>query len=255
MAFAVCCVPVSPLRAEPSHKSEMVSQMVFGECCEIKEEGKEKWLRVQCLYDHYEGWCTQSHVTEIDDADHTETNLLSQDWVNRIEYNGQLMMIPMGSPLMLLKNGHAHWGTNAVNFQGKIWDVHDSEFNERSLKHLAFQFLNTPYLWGGKSVLGTDCSGFTQTVFRFFNIHLLRDASQQASQGKAIGFLQEARWGDLAFFDNSEGRITHVGILLNDSEIIHASGKVHIDKIDNLGIIHSETFERTHQLRIIKRFF
>jgi hypothetical protein len=254
MAFAVCCVPVSPMRAEPSHKSEMVSQMLFGEYCETIEEGKDKWLRVRCRYDNYEGWCTRSHLAEIDETDYHEgTNLLAQDWVNQVGYNDQPMMIPMGSPLAQLKNGKANWQKNTIAFGGKIWDTHQIEINERSLKDLAFQFLNTPYLWGGKTVFGIDCSGFTQTVFRFFNIHLLRDAWQQASQGEAIGFLQEARCGDLAFFDNSEGRITHVGILLNESEIMHASGKVRVDKIDNLGIVNSETFERTHQLRIIKR--
>lgn len=102
-------------------------------------------------------------------------------------------------------------------------------------------------------MFGVDCSGFCQMVYRFCNVHLLRDAYQQATQGEVVGFLQEARCGDLAFFDNEEGRITHVGILLNDNEIIHSSVKVRIDSIDNMGIINRDTRQRTHKLRIIKR--
>ena len=104
-------------------------------------------------------------------------------------------------------------------------------------------------------MFGVDCSGFAQQVFKLFNVRLLRDSSLQATQGEVVGFLQEAKCGDLAFFDNAEGRIYHVGILLNDHEIIHSSGKVRIDAIDNAGIINSDTGQRTHQLRIIKRYF
>jgi gamma-D-glutamyl-L-lysine dipeptidyl-peptidase len=254
MQFAVCCVPVSPLRAEPSHRSEMVSQLIFGECCELLETGKDKWIKVQCRYDGYEGWCHENHVTEIDEAIYrAAANALAEEWINHIDYNGHPMMVPLGSILTGMKNGNAQWRKNTVHFSGKTWNIHDAKKDTSSIKHLAFQFLNTAYLWGGKTVFGTDCSGYTQTVFRFFDIPLLRDAWQQATQGEVVGFLQEAKCGDLAFFDNDEGKITHVGILLNESEIIHASGKVRVDKIDSQGIVNSETSERTHKLRIIKR--
>ena len=115
--------------------------------------------------------------------------------------------------------------------------------------------LHTAYVWGGRSAFGIDCSGFTQLVFKSFGIVLFRDAYQQATQGEVVGFLQEAKTGDLAFFDNAEGRITHVGMLINEHEIIHASGKVRIDRIDSQGIVNVDTNERTHQLRIIKRYF
>jgi cell wall-associated NlpC family hydrolase len=89
-------------------------------------------------------------------------------------------------------------------------------------------------------------------VFKFFGIKLLRDAYLQAAQGEEVMNLNVANAGDLAFFENDEGRITHVGILLNDKEIIHASGKVRIDKIDEEGIITAEG-KRTHKLHSIKR--
>ena len=254
MIRAICCVPVSPLRAEPSHRAEMVSQQVFGECCEILEQAKENWSRVRCTYDGYEGWCQADQLTEIDEPEFTKGgNALTPDWVNSLEYNGHPMMVPMGSHLTAMKNGRAHWRKNQVHFKGKAWEPANVLRDPKSIRQLTYKFLNTPYLWGGKSVFGADCSGFTQTIFKFLHIPLLRDAYQQATQGEAVGFLEETKTGDLAFFDNEEGKITHVGILLSANEIIHASVKVRIDKIDNMGIVRSDNFQRTHHLRIIKR--
>lgn len=254
MIRAICCVPVSPLRAEASHRTEMVSQLVFGECCEIIEKTRDSWARVRCSYDGYEGWCQASHLTEIDDDDYEKGgNALTPDWVGTLEYNGHPMMVPLGSNLTAMKNGHAIWRKNRVHYKGKTWDPAGAGRDARSIRQLAFKFLNTPYLWGGKTVFGVDCSGFTQTVFKFFDIPLLRDAYQQATQGEPVGFLEEVRTGDLAFFDNEEGKITHVGILLNAHEIVHSSGKVRVDKIDNMGVVHAENFQRTHHLRVIKR--
>jgi len=126
-------------------------------------------------------------------------------------------------------------------------------FTIENIRTQALRYLDVPYLWGGRSAGGIDCSGFSQAVYGLLGIGLPRDAYQQAELGDVVGFLQEAICGDLAFFDNEEGRITHVGLMLNDHEIIHASGKVRIDNIDHQGIIHSETGVRTHRLRIIKR--
>jgi cell wall-associated NlpC family hydrolase len=164
--------------------------------------------------------------------------------------------VPMGTPLMDADNAQRLSSTLRIDYRLiKSWNAAIATPAPESIQARATRFLNTPYLWGGRSVFGVDCSGFTQMVFRFFNIPLLRDAYLQASQGEVIGFLQEARCGDLAFFDNAEGRITHVGILLNAHEIIHSSGQVRIDKIDNAGIVNTDSGARTHQLRIIKRYF
>jgi gamma-D-glutamyl-L-lysine dipeptidyl-peptidase len=253
MIRAICCVPISPLRAEPSHRIEMVSQLIFGECCEILEQVKE-WTRVRVKYDGYEGWCTSSHLAEVDELEYEPAKTpLTPEWVTSLEYNGHPMMVPMGSHLTAVKNGRAQWRKNVVHYKGKTWDPTGSATDAKSVRQLTYKFLNIPYLWGGKSVFGLDCSGYVQTVYKFLGIPVLRDAHQQATQGEPIGFLEETRTGDLAFFDNEEGKITHVGILLNAHEIIHASGKVRIDKIDNMGIVQSETHQRTHHLRVIRR--
>jgi len=256
MNYTVCCVPVSPMRAEPSHKSEMVSQQLFGEKSMIQETGAGNWVRIKLKYDGYEGWCQLSHLSEIEEDQYTHTDKeLTAGWINEIDYNGHPMYVPLGSSLSAFRNGKVFWRRNIVHFKGEVWNPDEINFDKKLVKQIAFKFLNTSYLWGGKSVFGIDCSGFTQMVYKFLNMSLLRDAWQQAQQGTVVNFLQEASCGDLAFFDNEEGRIVHVGILLSEHEIIHASGKVRIDKIDTQGILNLETKQRTHQLRIIKRFF
>ncbi|MBP6287784.1 MAG: C40 family peptidase [Ferruginibacter sp.] len=256
MSYAACCVPVAPLRIEPDHRSEMVSQLLFGECCIITIVEKNGWVKVVNKLDAYTGWCQQSHFQEIDDTQYyVEDNDLAAGWVNQVDYNGHPMWIPFGSSLTAMKNGHVFWRRNTVHYSGKVWNPVTAKRDARTIKQVAFTFLNSPYLWGGKSVFGTDCSGFTQSVYKMLNIHLLRDSQQQATQGELVGFLQQAHCGDLAFFDDEEGRIVHTGILLNPGEIIHSAGKVRVDKIDHEGIVHAETGQRTQKLRIIRRYF
>jgi hypothetical protein len=256
MEYMVCCVPVSPLRANPSHKAEMVSQQLFGEKSYLIEKGEDNWTKIKLKYDTYEGWVQQSHLVSIDEEQYTKTDKeLTADWVNEIDYNGHLMNVPMGCSLSAFQNGVAFWRKNSVHFKGKIWNPEEVKITPKLIKQIAFKFLNKSYLWGGKSVFGIDCSGFSQMVYKFLNKQLPRDAWQQAEGGEIVNFLQEAHCGDLAFFDNDEGRIIHVGLLLNENEIIHAAGKVRLDKIDSNGILNMETKQRTHQLRIIKRYF
>lgn len=256
MQYMVCCVPVSPLRAEPSHRSEMTSQQLFGEKSILMDIGIDNWVKIQMKYDGYQGWIQRSHITEIDDEQYLQVDkVLTSDWVNEVDYNGHIMMVPLGSSLSAFKNGNAFWRKNTVNFKGKVWDPEEVKIDGKIIRQIAYKYLNTSYLWGGRSVFGIDCSGYSQMVYKLLNVQIPRDAWQQAEKGEVVNFLQEVQPGDLAFFDNEEGRITHVGILLNENEIIHSAGKVRIDKIDTDGILNLETKQRTHKLRIIKRYF
>ena len=256
MQYVVCCVPVSAVRAEPSHKTEIVSQQLFGEKSIILETAVDGWAKIAMKYDGYEGWVQQSHLTPLDESEYVKVDkALAGEWANEITFNGHPMMVPLGSSLGAFKNGIALWRRNTIHYKDKPWNPEEVEITPKLIKQIAYKYLNTAYLWGGKSVFGIDCSGYAQMVYKFLNIQIPRDSGQQAGQGDVVNFLQEARCGDLAFFDDDEGKIIHVGILLNDHEIIHASGKVRIDRIDSEGIFNIENKTHTHRLRIIRRFY
>ena len=252
MAYLVCVVPVCPLRAEATHRSEQTSQLLFGERGEQLEIAGD-FVRIRLLYDNYEGWCQSSQLEESTDEDVALENImLAGEWINKVKVNDQVMQVPLGSCLPV-SNIKSIFEKYKVVYDGTFIEPTQNSLTEEMVKKFAFTFLNSPYLWGGRSVFGIDCSGFIQLVFKLINIRLPRDAYQQATQGDEVGFLQEVHCGDLAFFDNESGKITHTGILLNSKTIIHASGKVRIDSIDDLGIINNDTGKRTHHLKVIKR--
>jgi gamma-D-glutamyl-L-lysine dipeptidyl-peptidase len=252
---AICCVPVAPMRSDPSHRSEMVSQILFGETCDITEELEDGWLRINTHQDHYIGCCQRSHfLTGITREDYF-AKAYSGNWKNELRWNGDPMQIPLGCPLPRLEKNATKWMEVSVEYSGARWYPDSTKITAQVVKEIAYQFINTPYLWGGRTVYGIDCSGFSQMVYRLLGIALPRDAYQQAGGGELLTFLPEVKCGDLAFFDNEQGKITHVGILLNERQIIHASGKVRVDMIDHQGILQAETGERTHRLRVMKRFF
>jgi hypothetical protein len=254
MSYVVCCVPVAPLRKEPEHSAEMTSQLLFGECATISAI-QEGWVNITCKADGYTGWCLLQHVQNTAAAVFEDDAAITSDWTNELDYNGQMMVVPFGSSLPVMHNRKMEWQQTTVLFEGEVWKPAKAKRDAATITQIAYTFINTAYLWGGRSVFGTDCSGFTQLVYKFLHYPLLRDAQDQATQGELVNFLLEARCGDLAFFDDAAGKIIHVGILLNDHEIIHASGVVRIDKIDNQGIINATTGERGQKLRIIKRYF
>lgn len=253
MNTALCIVPVAPIRKEPRHEAEITSQLLFGEAVELISNHGE-WVEIICSYDGYAGFCMRNQLTEVDAVIATQSQVpLVNTWSGIIQVNEAPMHVPFGSALPGLQNGETTWGSYRIRSTSKLVMEGAYVFDEESIRAVGFQFLNTSYLWGGRSVFGADCSGFTQVVMRFFGKHLPRDAAHQSLLGEDVGFLQEARCGDLAFFDNEEGKIIHVGMLLNDREILHSAGRVRIDTIDNAGIINRDTFQRTHQLRFVKR--
>jgi cell wall-associated NlpC family hydrolase len=230
----------------------MVSQLLLGECVHVLQETQD-FTEVQSLYDGYTGWCQRTQLTAVSQPfANNNHRLFTTAPFTHAQFNGQPMVLPAGCFVGCTTNGVLQLDDdNALHF--------NPDFNPAAslaasrLQELTQPYLNTAYLWGGKSIFGIDCSGFVQQVYKLLGIALPRDAYQQAATGEAIGFLEEARPGDLAFFDNDEGRITHVGILQNSHTIIHASGRVRIDGIDNMGIVHAQTKQRTHQLRTLRR--
>ncbi|MDO9183886.1 MAG: C40 family peptidase [Bacteriovorax sp.] len=250
--FGICNLAIIPLRFEPSDKSEIVSQVLFGEHFEILEQFKQ-WARIKMQYDGYEGWVDSKQFQPISESNF---NQLSEDAIilnaDLIEYitapNNLLIPIPLASSLSFLN--HSEINTVNFDFEGtKISGIKP----KKELINTAFMYLNAPYLWGGKTPFGIDCSGFTQMVYKLNGYKLLRDASQQATQGEPLSFIEESEPGDLAFFDNDEGNIIHVGIIMENNYIIHASGKVRIDRLDHLGIYNAEINKHTHKLRVIKK--
>lgn len=250
MQYVVAICSVCAMRSDASHKSEIVSQLLLGEAGEVLGT-KGDFVHIRCLYDGYEGWCAKSQLAGIDSIEaFTPSGYIAKP--NNVGLlNGTNIQLSIASPVF----AKAAAGNYTIEFEEGISVITgpENDDNIAFIKQLTYQYLNTPYLWGGKSSFGIDCSGFTQQVFKLLGIKLLRDAYQQATQGMAIPGLRDVICGDLAFFDNADGRITHVGILLDDKTIIHASGYVRIDPIDGAGITHSVTGERTHKLAVIKR--
>lgn len=250
--FGICNLSIIPLRIEANDRSEIVSQVLFGEHFRVIEQSKQ-WAKIKLHFDNYEGWIDMKQYQPISE---TSYNQLSEDVIilnsDLIEYitgpNNFLMPIPLGSSLSFLNFSEINI-TN-FDFEGLKTSGIKPKLN---LIETAYMYLNSPYLWGGKTPFGIDCSGFTQMVYKLNGYHLLRDASQQATQGEALSFIEESEPGDLAFFDNEDGKIIHVGIIMNDNYIIHASGKVRIDRLDHLGIYNAEANKHTHKLRVIKK--
>ncbi|HMG09584.1 MAG TPA: C40 family peptidase [Mucilaginibacter sp.] len=252
MEYGICNLAVIPLRAEPNDRSEQVSQVLFGEAFEIIEWG-ERWVKIITESDNYTGWIGRLQFVMLGHIaykslknikPHLTYRAVTQAW--KIADNS-VVYLPAGSSLAFLEGTTCHIGTERFEIIGEIGERADIATTAKS-------FLNAPYLWGGRTHFGIDCSGFTQVVFKLNNMQLKRDASQQVQEGVLVESLSLARLGDLAFFNNEEGRVTHVGVLLNDEHIIHASGKVKIDTIDKDGIYSKEQKRHTHTLHSIRRF-
>lgn len=246
MEFAFCRVSIVPIRSEHKDSSEIVSQLLFGELVKINDRF-ENWLFIETLLDKYNGWIDEKQIEILSSKD-------AEKWREnqQIISKNTKILTPIG-PIFLTKGAFLD-KKNPSDFRiGRNFIV-KSNYKITKINLITFSktYLNTPYLWGGKTNYGIDCSGFTQIVFRNEGVELPRDAYQQEELGQKI-MLSETKVGDLAFFSNKNGKIIHVGILISKSKIIHASGRVKIDKIDNQGIWSEELKKYSHTLHSIKR--
>jgi cell wall-associated NlpC family hydrolase len=249
----ICILSIVPVRSEPSDKAEMVTQLLFGEQVQITGEEKS-WRKVRLLYDDYTGWVDSKQVISIEEEEmkkFSESPALSYDLV-QIAINGTSMIpILLGSTLPFYHDRKIHIGKAEYDFDGNAKIPLKADIT--SITEYAAMYLNAPYLWGGRSPFGIDCSGLTQMVYKLCGIKLKRDTHQQVAQGKGVINLESTRPGDLAFFRNGDGKVTHTGILLSPNKIIHAHGRVRIDKVDSEGIFNAEKNDYTHKLSHLRR--
>lgn len=256
MKYSICMLSLIALRSEQSHRSEMVSQVMFGEVFEILQEEMD-WTQVRLLETKYIGWIQNGQFMKLDNSDLAYYLKGKSCMVGRegglIFQNEKRIHLCHGTKIYLNADSKFNLANFEMSYQGSVNLFSKVDFDSK-IGNLALSYKETPYLWGGRSQWGIDCSGFSQLLYSCFDVNLPRDAYQQAEIGETVDFISEIKTGDLAYFDNADGRITHVGIMLDSDTIIHASAKVRIDRMDNEGIFNQELNRYSHKLRIVKRY-
>ena len=252
-------MPAAPVRAAASHRAEMTSQLLFGERVEAMGGSDGGWLRVRGLADDYEGWVREGQLQTFSAREaRRPTRCIVASHDSKLVFGRGALRLPLGAELPGLSSGALVIGGEKAAFKGKKAGMKDRAISGAALVAAAMEFLHAPYLWGGRTAYGMDCSGLVQVAFKLCGVHLPRDAWQQAEKGTSVDFLSEAKPGDVAFFQNDDGRIVHVGILLDAMNILHAtetSGRAVIDRLDTEGIISVSLRKRTHRLRAVRRYF
>ncbi|MHB1277597.1 MAG: C40 family peptidase [Bacteroidia bacterium] len=244
MSTGICHLSTIPMRAEPSSKSELVSQLLMGETYSLIEE-RPDWVCIKTDWDAYEGWINRTQVF-LPEHVHA-TRLITSSPVSYAIDKGN-RILSMGSELAIGTEGYLlRHEDHPVEISAQNADIDPI--------YLAKSFLGTPYLWGGRTFMGIDCSGLVQVVAKAKHKAIFRDAKDQAQLGETVGFIEQVQPGDLAFFENEEGKIVHVGMLLSPTQIIHAHGWVRIDAFDSRGIFREDAGKYTHQLSLIKRIW
>ena len=237
MIYGICNLSAIALRKEARHSSEMVSQLLYNETYTVLDKVQD-FMLIQTHLDHYEGWIQTKQFCEISEEELNALKGKKTYLINKalVEYKGKYLTL--GTPIY-----EPH--PDAIEMP--------SEFHPERMVDYAQLLLGAPYLWGGRTAMGIDCSSLVQVCARMAGLLLPRDASQQIGCGELVYFLQETQPGDLAFFGEEGGPITHVGIIMGDERIIHASGEVRIDYLDQTGIFNNERNEHTHLLQAVKR--
>ena len=262
--------PVTPVREEPAHAAEQATQLLFGEVCEVVDR-HSSWTKIRSTMDGQVGWVVSKMLTPVSEeairllGEKREANgegvVATPMAVATVIETGEQLMLTIGTRLPDYKKGTFEVLGKKYKINPRcVYEVKGerSEVKGEDVVRVAQSLLNVPYLWGGKNIMGYDCSGFTQTVYSVFGINLLRNAREQVTQGQVVGSLAEAQPGDLVFFDHSDRnpeatKITHVGMLISPTEVIHCAGYVHVDKIDEMGI-RLTNGKLSHHLVQIKRY-
>ncbi len=256
-SYGICPLSSLPVRAQSSDSSEMVTQLLFGETFEVIAAQKQ-WRQIKITYDGYMGWIDEKQILHITEAEHAQLKnsemACTLELVQMIEGTKGHFPILIGSSLPHWDGKKSQLGTKDFKYKGRVVNAANKRATGEEVANYANKYLGAPYLWGGRSPMGIDCSGLMQVVFKLVGIPLLRDASQQATQGKTVEQLTDAKVGDLAFFSKQDAeKIIHVGIVLDNQRIIHASGEVRIDELHESGIFRKDRQTYTHRLRSIKR--
>jgi gamma-D-glutamyl-L-lysine dipeptidyl-peptidase len=252
MEFAVLIVPAAPVRRKPRHDAEMSSQLLFGEIVTVLKYKRDKWAKVRSLHDQYEGWISSFLLEPVSEREATALQAsVVTDLLNTIHIGDKPMHIPAGANLPGFNGTTGQIGSLTYAYNGKWKDRFGEDYSGELLLSTALNWLNVPYMWGGRTPLGADCSGFVQVNAKLCGRDLPRDTWQQAQVGSTVKKLKDASPGDIVFFDDND-TIVHVGILVSPQEVLHEYGKVRIDPIDKKGIINADTGKRTHSLRLIR---
>lgn len=239
-----------PVRKDPFERSEMITQILFGESVEILDD-EARWLYIRTDFDSYEGWIDKKCIEPINEAIDDPSYLVARQGTKiKNLVDGSEFTLPVGAILPQIENGK-------FTLSDSMFEIDDPTLlikpGDLPLSTLIKEVLSVPYIWGGRSGFGFDCSGLTQYLCRAMGKNISRDAGDQSATGSTLSFISEAKEGDLAFFDDTEGMIHHVGMIIDTKHLIHASGRVRIDRIDQQGIFNEQRGEYTHKLRVLKR--
>jgi gamma-D-glutamyl-L-lysine dipeptidyl-peptidase len=256
MIKGICKTTLIPMRKEPSETSEMVSQVLFGDTYTVIDEVKN-WYKIKLDFDGYLGWIDAKLINVIDESMFlniiNSKNYVTDKLITTATIKGEagIFYLLAGSTLYNLQGNNFTLAENSFQL---TFPISSTTFTQsETIIFSALQFINIPYLWGGRSSFGLDCSGLVQTACKIAGFKIARDASLQALDGEPINSIDDAKPSDLLFFENENGKIVHVGILLSPGKIIHSSGYVRIDSVDKDGIFNQDRKEYTHKLKFIKR--